>query len=238
MDESAAVQARRKRAADRLRKAIQKIRTTGRLRKVLLLCGIVASLLYVITDMVAGSLYRGYSFTSQAISELSAIGAPTAPLIVPLILVYEALVIAFGLGVWAVAGQRRALRLIGALQVAGGIVGIAWMPFPIHMRGEETTFTDVMHNAFAGLVVLLILANIAVGTLAFGKRFRLYSIGTLATLLALGSLTFLVAGQLVPQQVGDWFGLFERITAYGHMAWVIVLAAVLLREERGPSLSR
>ncbi|MDQ4012322.1 MAG: DUF998 domain-containing protein, partial [Thermoproteota archaeon] len=61
-------------------------------------------------------LWEGYSFTSQAISELSAIGAPTRPLVVTLGIIYDVLLIAFGLCVWIIAaGQRRAPRLIGGL---------------------------------------------------------------------------------------------------------------------------
>ena len=206
--------------------------TASTLRKALLICGISASLLYASTDIIAGLLWQGYSFISQAISEESAIGAPTTSLVVPLFLSYSVLMIAFGLGVRLLAGQRSALCIIGVLQITIGIVGIAWMPFPIHMRGEETTFTDTMHNIFAGTQVLQILTSIGLGTFAYGKRFGYYSIGTLVTLLALGSLSFLVAGQLVPQQVGNWFGLIERITVYGYMLWGVVLAIILLREER------
>lgn len=69
--------------------------------------------------------------------------------------------------------------------------------------------------------------------IGYGKRFGYYySIGTLVLLLTLGSLSFLVAAQLVLQQVGNWFGLLERITVYGYMVWVIVIAIVLMREER------
>ena len=53
-------------------------------RKALLICGILSPLVYVGTDILAGTLYAGYSFTSQAISELFAIGAPTSSLMVPL----------------------------------------------------------------------------------------------------------------------------------------------------------
>lgn len=205
MDESA-VQARRKRDA-------------GKLQKVLLICGILASLLQGATDMLGGMLWKGYSFSSQAISELTAIGAPTRPLLAPFAPVYSALQIAFGLGILLlVADRRHVLRIIGVLQIAIGAVALAWMPFPMHMRGAETTFTDIIHNTVAGVQVLLIMASIGLGTFAFGKRFRLYSAGTLATLLALGSLSFLAAGQIVPQQIGNWFGLLERITVYGYMA--------------------
>jgi hypothetical protein len=213
--------------------AIQKIATASMLPKVLLICGIIASLLQAGTDIIGGMLWNGYSFTSQAISELTAIGAPTRALLVPFAPIYSALQIAFGLGLLLlIAGQRRTLRIIGVLQVAIGIVALAWMPFPMHMRGAETTFTDTMHNTFAGIQVLLILTSIGLGTIAYGKRFGYYSIGTLVILLALGSLSFLVAGQLVLQQLGNWFGLIERITVYGYTLWVVVLAIVLMCEEK------
>ena len=47
-------------------------------RQALLACGIVYALLYVIVnDVIAATLYDGYSRMSQAVSELSATGAPT-----------------------------------------------------------------------------------------------------------------------------------------------------------------
>jgi Protein of unknown function (DUF998) len=52
------------------------------LNKVLLMAGIAAVGLYVMGDLLAGLLYDGYSFTDQAISELSAFGSPVRPLMV------------------------------------------------------------------------------------------------------------------------------------------------------------
>jgi hypothetical protein len=49
------------------------------LRKTLLVCGILSSMLYVAMTVVVGMQWEGYSSTSQTISELSAIGAPTRP---------------------------------------------------------------------------------------------------------------------------------------------------------------
>ncbi len=53
-------------------------------RKVLLICGILSSLLYVGTDILGGMLWEGYSFTSQAISELAAVGSPVGSLVGPI----------------------------------------------------------------------------------------------------------------------------------------------------------
>ena len=181
-------------------------------------------------------LWEGYSFTSQAISELSAIGAPTRPFVVTLGIIYDVLLIAFGLCVWVIAaGQRRALRLIGGLLVGIGAIGLVWTQFPMHLRGAEMTFTDTMHWTIAGVVVLLILLMIALGVIAYRKWFRLYSIGTLVTLLVVGMWSIFVGGaQIAAQQSTPFFGVMERITVYGYLAWVAVLAIVLLRVKRGP----
>jgi hypothetical membrane protein len=110
----------------------QKMGTSSKLRNVLLICGILASLLYVATDILAGMLWEGYRFSSQAISELSAIGAPTRPLVVTLGIIYDVLLMAFGLCVWVIAaGKRRALRLIGGLLVGIGAIGFVWTQFPM-----------------------------------------------------------------------------------------------------------
>jgi hypothetical protein len=61
------------------------------LNTVLLVCGVLAPFAYVGTDIVAGLLYPGYSFTAHAPSELFAIGAPTSRLVVPLFSLSSAL---------------------------------------------------------------------------------------------------------------------------------------------------
>jgi Protein of unknown function (DUF998) len=94
------------------------------MRKAYLVCGILSSLLYVATVALAPMLWERYSSTSQTVSELFAIDAPSWPLVVPLLLTYDVLVIAFGLGVWGAAGRKRALRVVGGLLAAYGAVGL------------------------------------------------------------------------------------------------------------------
>jgi hypothetical protein len=57
-------------------------------RKILLVCGVLSSVLYVAMNVFVAMQWAGYSSASQTVSELSAIGAPTRPLWVPLGLVY------------------------------------------------------------------------------------------------------------------------------------------------------
>jgi hypothetical protein len=76
-------------------------------RKGLLGCGIVSSLLYVAANVLGPRRWREYSLSSQTVSELSAIGAPSRPFVVPLLTAHGALVIPFGLGVWDSAAWCR-----------------------------------------------------------------------------------------------------------------------------------
>ncbi len=69
-------------------------------RRFLLACGVLSSLLFLLTDFIAALLYAGYSFISQAISELFAIGAPTGWLVVPLFTAADVSLLAFSVGIW------------------------------------------------------------------------------------------------------------------------------------------
>src|SRR5262245_61679018 len=104
------------------------------LQKALLICGILAALLYVGSDILAAMRWEGYSYTAQSVSELRAIGAPTRPLLVPILFVYTLFEIAFGIGVWQAAGTKRSLRITGGLLLALGVVDLLAAPFfPVHL---------------------------------------------------------------------------------------------------------
>lgn len=201
------------------------------LRKALLLCGLISSVLYVGADLVAAVRYPGYhSFTSQAISELAAVGAPTKGLVDPLFITYDILIIAFGLGVWTAAGRTRALRLVGGLLVGIGAVGLVAMPFsPMKLRGTGNLSTDAPHIAVTGVIVLLILSAIGFGASLFGRRFRLYSYATLLVLLLFGAWTGFESARLAELQPTPWLGVAERIQIGAYLLWVVVLAVILWR---------
>jgi hypothetical protein len=203
-------------------------------RKVLLVCGILAPLLYISSDIVAAMLWEGYSYINQSVSELRAIGALTRPLLVPILVIYAVLEIAFGLGVRGAAGRKRALRITGVLLIGLGIVDLVAPFFPMHLRGAEGTLSDAMHIILTIVTVLLILLIIGFGATADGKWFRFYSIATILILIVAGAWAFLDARRIAANLPTPWVGVRERINIYGYMLWMAVLASVLLRAEKGP----
>jgi hypothetical protein len=196
-------------------------------RKVLLVCGILSSLLYAAMMFIAAMLYEGYNSASQTVSELSAIGAPTRPLWVLLAIPYTLLAVAFGLGVWQSASGNRPLRVVGGLMLAHAVIGLFWPP--MHPRGIEPTLTDTMHIVFAMVTILLMMLAMGFGAVVFGKRFRLYSIVTMVLLILFGALTGLEAPGIPANLPTPWIGVWERINIGVFLLWLVVLAIALLR---------
>ena len=197
-------------------------------RKVLLSCGILSSLLYVGINFYVPMQWAGYRSASQTVSELSAIGAPTRPLWLGLVIPYTLLSIAFGCGVWLSGNRNRPLRIVGGLLVANGVFGIFWPP--MHLRGAEFTLTDTLHIIFSIVTVMIFMLEIAFGAGAFGKRFRLYSIATLIVMTAFGILTGIEAPRIAANLPTPWIGIWERLSIGVYLVWVVALAVALLRD--------
>ncbi len=200
------------------------------MRKALLICGILSTLLYAATDLVGGLSYSGYRFASQAVSELMATGAPSEPIVDPLFLAYGALVVAFGIGVLRVAGERRILRVVALLVIAYAVIGLTGpTQYEMHPRGTATLADDMPHIVLTAVLVVLTVAWTAIAAFAFGPRFRLYSFATLAVMFVLGALSSADAANLAANQPTPWLGIRERITIYAAQLWMAVFALTLLR---------
>mgnify|MGYP003418044393 CR=1 FL=1 len=99
---------------------------------------------------------------------------------------------------------------------------------PVLAQGGGT-FSDTMHITLTIVISLLTLLAMAFGAVAFGKRFRVYSIASIVVLLAFGTLTFLDAPRLQANLPTPWIGLWERINISVFLLWVVVLATALWR---------
>jgi hypothetical protein len=200
-------------------------------RRILLVCGIVAPVLYVVITVMADLLWAGYSSASQSVSELFAVEAPTKAFVDPPLIVYSLLVYAFGVGIWLSAGGKRALRVTAAAIIAKEVLGLViQLFFPMHLRGGQATFSDAMHATLTGLGVLMMLAAMGFGAAAFGKRFRLYSSITFLVFLLMALLAFWDGGRMAQGLLTPWMGVWERITIFAYFVWTVVLAILLWRD--------
>jgi hypothetical protein len=209
-------------------------------RRALLACGIAGPVLYVAMTLFVGLLWDEYRAASQTISELSAIGAPTRSLWMWLGAAYSLLIVAFGWIVWKSAPPNRAQRAVGMLLMIHGAFGCFWPP--MHQRAVLAagggTLTDTLHIVWATVTGILFLLEAGFGAAVFGTRFRVYSIATIAIVLACGAMTGTYALRMQADLPTPWVGVWERISSAGYMLWLAMIAIGLLRaQQAAPALS-
>jgi len=185
------------------------------LRKILLICGIVSSVWYVITDVIGTLRYPGYSYTDQWFSELTAEGAPTRPLMIALNEIpYNLLVLA-------------------GFAAFGFVTGVV---FPMSTRevaaAGEDTLRNTMHLPGTAVMSLSLVLAMAFGSTLLGKRFRYYTYATIVTLVVFGVLASLQAGRIATNEPTPWGEIYERMNIYPTMLWVAVLVIGLLRAQK------
>jgi hypothetical protein len=204
-------------------------------RRVLLIGGVVSALLYAAMLVLVPMGWPGYSSATQTVSELSAIDAPTRSLWLRLGVAWGLLYAGFGWAVWRSAGERRALRLSGAVILAAAVIGLAWPP--MHQRevlaAGGGSLTDTLHLVWTAVNGVLTLLAMGLVAAASGKRLRLYSIATMVGLLGAGALTSVDAPRVQTNLPTPWMGVWERINIGAWLLWVAVLAIVLLRRRPG-----
>jgi hypothetical protein len=202
------------------------------LLKVLLACGIVSSAVYIGSDIAGALMYPGYSFAGQAFSELLAIGSPVRQFMIATANVYNLLVIAFGVGVVLVAGAKRSLRITGFLLVFYGVVSGLGPYIPMHVRGTTTLVADLPHILITAATVLAILLFLGFGSASRGRGFMIYSIATIAAVVAGGVLAGQQAGLVAAGSQSPFLGLIERLNIYATMLWIAVLSVLMLLDVR------
>ncbi|HXF63653.1 MAG TPA: DUF998 domain-containing protein [Caldilineaceae bacterium] len=211
-------------------------------RKVLLICGILAALLYIGSDILAALSWEGYSYTAQSVSELRAIGAPTRSFLMPILLIYTLLEIAFGFGVWRAATPgglpKRSLRIAGALLIGLGVLDLIGPLFSLNLNEAAGSLANTIHVIVTAVTLLLLLLVIGFGATANGRWFRLYSYATILLFIVTGVWSFLELPRIAANLPTPWLGVRERMGIFGYMLWLAVFAIVLWRDQATTAAGR
>jgi hypothetical protein len=208
-------------------------RASSVLTRALVACGLLYAVSYpVVNDVIAAGRYEGYSRMSQAVSELSATGAPTQTLLLRVGPIFSLLLIGFGAGIWRSAGDRRSLRVTGALVLAHGAMSVLWMFAPMSRReviaAGGATDADTWHLVLSAATGLFVAATVIASAFAFGWAYKVYAAVTVAAALGLSMMSAQVAdieaGRPTPSM-----GWLERAGIGAWLLWMAVLAIALLR---------
>jgi hypothetical protein len=209
-----------------------------KLKAILLTCGILSSILYILTDIVSVVIWSDYHYASQTVSELFAVDSPIRTFVIICFIVYAFLIYAFGLGIWLTADDKRSLKVAAILIIGKEILGLTGtLFFPIHLRGVEGNYSDIMHGIVTAVGVFLFMfpAMIA-GAIAFKGIFRIYSIVTMTLFIFFGILTGTMQPQYAANLPTPMMGIWERINIYGYMIWIMILSIILLKSRINQSV--
>lgn len=203
-------------------------------RKILVSCGIVAPVLYVVTAIVGAALRpNDYSHIVNAISELLSNGAPNKAVLDVVFNIYNALLLVFAIGAYfAMKNLPRTCRVAMGILIGIQVLSFSWGFFPMDPLGAEATFAGTMHNILGGVVALAtiimpILMGLGLRRLDGFNRYAVYSFISSAIIFTSGLMGVILAGQGV-----QLFGLFERITIGTYEVWIFVTAMKLLATQQ------
>lgn len=187
------------------------------------LFAILGMIFYFLHVIIGTTLYPGYNWLTQAVSDLTADSAPSRDVALRLTSVYAIFTVAATLMfvVFIIGkvskGFRLGIYLFAGMQMTSAV---GYALFPLSESGLSNSFQDVMHMVVTLIVVLLsIAAMILMGSSAIkNKQHRTFGVVTFVFLglMLLGSI---LTG-VVPQ---SYFGVAERISVYA----VVVYSAVL-----------
>lgn len=187
------------------------------------LFAILGMIFYFLHVIIGTTLYPGYNWLTQAVSDLTADSAPSRDVALRLTSVYAIFtVVATLMFVVFIIGKvskgfRLGIYLFAGMQMTSAI---GYALFPLSESGLSNSFQDVMHMVVTLIVVLLsIAAMILMGSSAIkNKQHHTFGIVTFVFLglMLLGSI---LTG-VVPQ---SYFGVAERISVNA----VVVYSAVL-----------
>lgn len=193
------------------------------------LFGIISLLSYTAMVVFSPLAYPGYDWLSMAVSDLSAVDAPSAALAERLNALFGpcGVVCVMAVCVGAAGCRSKLLKTgIGFFAAMEWITVAGYKMFPLVQGETASSFQNRMHIAVTALVVLcsvISLALIAVGS----RKEGLPSLGKWAA-ACLGAMMLGALGTgLLPKAV---FGLFERFSTFSAVAFNAALGVYLMKE--------
>ena len=196
--------------------------------KFLLICGCISTLIYIATDILSGLITPGYSFNSQTVSELSAIGAPTKSLWIIMTFIYNPLLILFSFGIFQITKNK----ILSFCLAAIGILGFVWLLFPMNLRGAIGSSNDAMHLVMVVVTIILMITMIISGSNVHNKNFRFYSIITLIIMALFGIITGQQTANVAANLPTPFMGITERFSSYSPLIWITVLSLICIKNPK------
>ncbi|MBO6239563.1 MAG: DUF998 domain-containing protein [Butyrivibrio sp.] len=196
------------------------------------ICGIISLLSYTAMVVFSPLAYPGYDWLSMAVSDLTAVGAPSAELAGQLNALYGpcGLVSIMAVCVAAQNLKTKILRLgIYFFAAMEWISDIGYKLFPWVADADSSHPQNVMHLIVTALVVIFSLAALILSIIG-AKKEGMKSLFIWACVCFTAMLLGPIGTGIMPKAV---FGLFERLSTFSAVTFNAVLGTLLLRGKFG-----
>jgi len=184
--------------------------------------GLIAPLVCIAALVVGALLRPDYNSVSQTISLLAAPDTPHVAAVNTLFFLYNALLIAFGVGCWILV-RKNSFRekATGMLIAATGLLGIAASIFPQDPIDTPMSQTGLTHKTLS--ICMTLSALLAVASQSRFEKERGKSSRSRFSILMTAFLVSSGIASTIAIEV-DWWagGLVERVTLAGFLLWLEV----------------
>ena len=198
------------------------------------ICGIISLLSYTAMVVFSPLAYPGYDWLSMAVSDLSAVGAPSADLAEQLNALYGPCGLVSIMAV-CVASQNLKTRLLrfGIYFFAAmeWISDVGYKLFPWVADADSSHPQNVMHLIVTALVVIFSLTALILSIIG-AKKEGMKSLFIWACVCLAAMLLGPIGTGIMPKAV---FGLFERFSTFSAVTFNAVLGTFLLLGKFGKS---
>ena len=202
------------------------------MKKVYALFGIIGPLIYILAVFIGGAIRHDYSALYNAVSELTMANTPNKLLLDILFGIYNVFLLIFGLGAYLDSSiNSKKFNSATIMLVIIGVLGLLVLIFTQDPRGGAATLHGTLHILLSGLtaaltIISVLLVGISLKKYSNIKGFSWFSYITAALIFISGGL-----GAASLANNGAYGGLFERITIFLFMIWVMSLSYIILKDK-------
>lgn len=207
-------------------------KTNRQMRTLVLICGVLSVITYLLHDIIGAANYPGYVWTKQAVSDLTATDAPSFAVASGIVTVHKILTcVCYAYLCLLIRNERRVLRIgIILFAIMHGISAVGYALFPLTGSGYDGTAQSFIHvYVLTALVVSLsVISLILIAIGSFKGKHRL--LGTLALVALAAMFVGAVGSQNAPK---EYFGVLERFSTYSATVYTGVLAVYGYTKNKG-----
>ena len=202
------------------------------MKKVYALFGIIGPLIYILAVFIGGAIRHDYSALYNAVSELTMANTPNKLLLDILFGIYNVFLLIFGLGAYLdFSINSKKYNSATIMLVIIGVLGLLVLIFTQDPRGGAATLHGTLHILLSGLtaaltIISVLLVGISLKKYSNIKGFSWFSYITATLIFISGGL-----GAASLANNGAYGGLFERITIFLFMIWVMSLSYIILKDK-------